>query len=348
MIQPESAETFKAVQSAFDEAARIVLVGHVNADGDAIGSMAALHSRLAKRGKRSGGKQVTPFLFEAIPERFRFLNFDSILQIFDPDSEAHASTVLDADLIVILDLSVVHRMPGWDSLLDKFEGTIICIDHHPLPETLPGHINLVNPRACATGELLYKLFRLEGTPLTRDEALALFTAITTDTGWFQYTNTTPETLAMASELLSLGIEPADVFGKVYQANDFDSVRLTGKLAYETRSALDGRLLWVSISREALASCGLESFETESILDILRSVKTSLCVVLFRETTDGAIRVNLRSKGDVFIHKVAERFGGGGHRKAAGITLRDVSLEEAEARVIDALTDHLQVGGSADS
>ncbi|MFH2001036.1 MAG: bifunctional oligoribonuclease/PAP phosphatase NrnA [Planctomycetota bacterium] len=340
MIQPECAESFKEILNAFDAAFRTVLVGHVNADGDVIGSMSALSSRLGMR-----GMQVTSFLFEPVPERYRFLSFDQSVEIFDADKVSHRRSILDADLIVILDLSVISRLPGWSSLLDEFKGKVICIDHHPVPESFLGHINLINPQACSTGQILFELFRLEEAPLTRGQALALFTAITTDTGWFQYSNTTPETLSMASELLRTGIDPSEVFGYIYQANDFSTVRFTGKLAHETRSALGDRLLWVSISQEALESCGLASFETESILDILRSVKPSQCVALFRETEEGTVRVNLRSKGRLYIHKLAERFGGGGHRKAAGITFTDLSLKEVEKKVINALIEYIGNGGT---
>jgi len=154
-----------------------------------------------------------------------------------------------------------------------------------------------------------------------------------------------ETMILAAKLLKTGIDPAEVFGYIYQGKAFEDVRLTGKLAFEARSAMEGKLLWVSLSHRQMLEVGAEQWETEDLLDMLRSVKQCKCVALFREESDRSIRVNLRSKGDFQVNGLAERFGGGGHRKAAGITFRDTGLDAAEKMVVDAILEALENGYS---
>ncbi|MHC4944863.1 MAG: DHH family phosphoesterase [Planctomycetota bacterium] len=342
MLRPEDLEKLRKVYDLIEEAGTVVLVSHVNADGDAVGSLAAMHSWLSEKGKK-----VTAFLFEAIASRYVFLEFDRHFTIFDPHNKAQRDEILNSDLLLALDLATMDRIPGWSDILSRYEGQIVVIDHHPDPESTFGDINIINWKASATAELLYSLIRMDKDEISAYQGKALFTAIATDTGWFRYTNTQPETLALSAKLLETGIEPATIFGHIYQRNPLKHIRFTGKLVHEARSALDGRLLWVRLSQDALQESDLDRWENEDLLDLLRSVKECRCVALFREEGNGIIRVNLRSKGNLNINTVAERFGGGGHRKAAGITLRDTTLADAEKKVVDAILEFLNNESSHD-
>lgn len=342
MLKPEVRRDLEKILALIGQAEHVVMTGHVHADGDVIGSMAALSSWLKGR-----VKSVLPLIFEPSPPRYQFLDPKGDFRIYDRSDADLREKIQSSDLLFILDLAVIERLPGWEEVLDGYEGRIACIDHHPPPASPLGHVAAIDWQASSTGELLYEMFRLDGQALTRDQALALFTAVATDTGWFKYSNTRPSTLAMAADLLGHGIEPSEIFGYIYQKNDFTQVRMMGKLLHETHSTLQGQVLWTVISRHMMEEAGVDAYDTEDLLDVLRSVDGSRCVALFREMENGELRVNLRSKGDLYINKLAERFGGGGHRKAAGITMRDAKIETAAEEVIGAIVGFIESEGLED-
>lgn len=335
MIRSEVLQELHKALRLLKETRHTTIVGHRKADGDAIGSVAALFHWLSRR-----ADSVLPLLFEPLPPRYAFLDFERHLRVFDPEDASLRKVILESDLVVALDLALEERLPGWSDLLSGFQGTILCIDHHPRPPSPMGHVNVIDPDSSSTGELLYELFRLDGEDLSRDIALALFVAISTDTGWFKYANTRPDVLAMAAHLLRKGIDPSKIYGYIYQCNALGEVRLTGKLLKDVNVELGGRFLWSAISKDNLGDFKLEDFANDDLLDMLRSVEKCRCVALFRETPDGNISVNLRSKGDLFINGVAERFGGGGHPTAAGITLSGIDLDKASDEIVRAIIEHM--------
>ncbi|MBU0753833.1 MAG: DHH family phosphoesterase [Planctomycetes bacterium] len=335
MLDPTVIEGLKAALDLIRDARKICIVGHVDADGDVMGSLSAFHSRFSLR-----KEQVFPFLFEPIPDRYSYLDFEPHAIIFAPDDSSQREMILGCDLLIALDLCVMHRLPGWSGILHDFSGKIICIDHHPAPENSFAHLSVTTTTACATGQLLYEMFRLDGESFSRQEAMALMTAIATDTGWFKYSNTDGETFAMAEKFLKCGLEPSELFGLIYQRNKLDYVKKIGKIVSEVQSALDDRLLWVVLPASPEGESDEEELKTEDLLDIFRSVGNSRCVALFRERKNGDIRVNFRSKGAISINVVAQRYGGGGHKKAAGATLKNTPMHEAVRKVIDDLIEFL--------
>lgn len=335
MLDPEVKKGLKAALDQIQAARKICIVGHVDADGDVIGCLSAFHSRFSPRMER-----VLPIFFEPLPDRYAYLDFDSHAVIYDPHDPSVREAILECDLLIALDLCVIHRLPGWSDLLPHFTGKIICIDHHPAPESNFAHLSVTTTTACATGQLLYELFRLDGEAFSQQEALALMTAIATDTGWFKYSNTNGETFSMVEQFLQCGLDPSELYGLIYQRNKLDYVKKIGKIVSEIQSALDDRLLWAVLPGPSDSSSPEDELKTEDLLDIFRSVGESRCVALFRKRKNGDIRVNLRSKGAISINVLAERFGGGGHKKAAGATLTNMTMDEAVKKVIDALIEFM--------
>jgi len=245
--------------------------------------------------------------------------------------------VEDADAVVIIDASSEDRLPGWETLLPRRRGVLVRFDHHPTSNPGDADISLVDEKACATGQIVCDFLRLAGDRLSREEALGIFVAIATDTGWFRYSNTTPAAMLLAAELLETGIDPAEIYRSVYQTNKLELIRLAGRVLATAREEMGGRLLWALIERGLIDEYGLEGeLETDILLDLLRSTKDSLCVALFRELEGGRIRVNLRSKGKIAVNQVAEMFGGGGHLNAAGITMNGMQPEACAKIVVGAL------------
>lgn len=324
----------RSCASLLESAEKVVIVGHVNADGDVIGTMSALSGRL-----ESQGKDVSAFLFEQIPSRFDFLDFRGKTLIFEADSEDHRSTVLGADAVVVLDSSSIERLPGWEDLLAQKRDACVRIDHHPSSTPIEAGIDITDETASATGQIIYRFFARQDQAFSREEALGLFVALATDTGWFRYSNTTPEALEQGAALLKSGIDPGAVYRHIYQSNELGLIRLMGSVISGMQAEMNGRLLWGTISPDQIREAELErDFEIDVLLDLLRSTREVRCVAVFRVVEEGIIRVNLRSKGDIPINGVAERFGGGGHRNAAGVTIRDGDLDKTSQEIVSALRE----------
>jgi len=339
MTKPEILNGLKKVLSLVKKANRVVIVCHVNADGDALGSLFALYNHLLLK-----VEEITAFIFEPISDRYGFLGLDRLATVFNPDNGSHSKTILESDLLIVLDLALEERLPGWSGILSEYKGSIVCIDHHPEPENPLGSVNVIDSDAAAAGQLLYHLFTLDNNKISYEETLGLFTALATDTGWFRYSNTSPEVLSIAAKMVENGLSPSEIYRNIYQNNDLRHVKLTGKIANNVHSELDGRFLWAIISQAVIHESGVEDLENEELLDIFRSVKGCDCVALFREKPQGVVRVNLRSKGNIAINSLAEKYGGGGHPKAAGITIFDTSLEKASAEIVKDIIEYMKCQG----
>jgi phosphoesterase RecJ-like protein len=334
-------EKLRICAKLIEKSSQVVLVGHERADGDVIGSMVALTHRL-----RSLGKNVAAFLFEPIAYRYAFLDFEENVRVFDADDAAHRAVVECADALILLDASTEDRLPGWDALFEKKRAVLVRFDHHPSTAPIPAEIDITDVTASATGQLVCEFLKELGLPLKLEEALGLFVAIATDTGWFRYSNTTPDALRQVSEFLEIGIEPALIYRSIYQTNELDMIRLVGRVIAGIQSEMDGRLLWGIVDLDLIRAAGIDNeFEADILMDVLRSSKGAQCVALFRETRDGKVRINLRSKGEVAVNKVAEMFGGGGHRNASGATINGSTLERSASRVVEALKKELEKSDS---
>lgn len=207
--------------------------------------------------------------------------------------------------------------------------TVLDIDHHVGAQRY-GQIQLVDPTAAATGELVYALLLALGARISAPIAEALMAAIVTDTGGFRYTSVTPRTLKIAADLIERGAHPAPVIERVYGRRSFGATRLMGEALAGAELLFEGRFARASLDREAFARAGARDEETDGIVGELRAIEGVTVAALFREEPDGGARVSLRSRSCVDVAALAERFGGGGHRAAAGCTLPPPFSEAVKA------------------
>jgi phosphoesterase RecJ-like protein len=208
-------------------------------------------------------------------------------------------------------------------------GALVNIDHHPDNQRY-GDVNWVDPSAAATGEMVYALLAALPADITPDIATNLFTAIHTDTGSFRYSNVTPGTFRIAAELAAAGAAPAVVSNALYERRPVDALHHLGRALSLVRVSDDGRVAWLALPEGTVP----ESFiEAEELVNYPRSI-VSVRVACFLREVDGKVKVSLRGKGDVDVQVVAARFGGGGHRNAAGCTILG-SLDEATRQVLAA-------------
>jgi phosphoesterase RecJ-like protein len=317
-------KAFEEAASVLGSADDVALVCHVNPDADAMGSMLGLAVELARRGKRvaaswpNGGKDA-PRWVEALPGREH---------IVEPGDLPKAPPVL-----VTLDAADVGRLNGLAPLVER-SGQVVCIDHH---RTNPGFgtVNLVDPEASATAELVFRLLERMGGDLSTEGAACLYAGLVTDTGRFQFQSATPDVLRVAARLREQPFDHARLVQALYEDNRVAYLRLLGTLLARTTHVPEARLVWTAVTRRDLEEAGVEIQETDDLIDVLRTAREADITAVLKEQRDGGFKVSLRSKGDTDVAAVAESFGGGGHRLAAGYN-DEGPLAEAVARLVDAL------------
>ncbi|MCB9897233.1 MAG: bifunctional oligoribonuclease/PAP phosphatase NrnA [Planctomycetes bacterium] len=311
------------------QAETVVIAGHEKADGDAVGAVAAMRRHLEIEGKR-----VKAILTEPLNPRYAFMEFGRSYEVYEP--RRHDALLQSCDVFVMCDLS---SMPRLGPLLGGLEGTsatTVCFDHHPCENDGPAAINVLDPRATATGVLVYDYIQHVGGTIDREIAESVFVSLSTDTGWFRYPNTNDKVMALAAELARHRIDFPGIYRSIYQSNSAPMLRLLGHVARSMNEECGGALVWAQVRLELLRSLGVERYESDPILDVLRSGEDVQVVALFTELDDGRVSVSLRSRGKPDMNVVARRFGGGGHVYAAGTTLPADDAEELRRAMVGVL------------
>ncbi|UCG85332.1 MAG: bifunctional oligoribonuclease/PAP phosphatase NrnA [Gemmatimonadota bacterium] len=305
---------------------RVALTTHVNADGDGCGSVVALWHLLMDRSVRAAITNPTPF-----PERYRFL----LKGAERADKSAEAVKHLQrADAIIVTDISDLGRLGHLGRIIEQVTAPVACIDHHASEGVLPGGPRLVDPAACATGELIYDLAQTAGWTITQEAARALYVAIMTDTGGFRFSNTTPRALQVAAHLLAHGLDPEEAYRHVYASESEGRIRLIAEVLDTLVVEPQYGLAWVTVPPGALERHGLQPDDLEGVVEYPRSLRDVRLALLFRPLANGRVKVSFRSMGSVDSASLAERFGGGGHRKAAGASLAG-DMAEVQSLVLAA-------------
>lgn len=301
--------------SLIAESDSAVVLSHQNPDGDAIGSALGLGLMLCRAGKKVQAGWPEPF---ELPDKYRFLPGTELLT--DP-----GDLTFDG-LVVAVDCANTDRLGALGDAA-RLAPSLINIDHHP-DNTLFGTVNIVDPTSSATAEILYRSAGKLGLELDGDVAVCLYTGIVTDTGRFQFSNTSAGTLRVASELIGLGVDPNRLYQEIFQGDSLPYLRFTGDVLSRAVFEPESGLAYVFMSQGELGRFGVKMVETEDLIDSLRTLKGHRTAALFKELPDGRIRVSLRSRADIDVGAVARRLGGGGHRAAAGYTSKKSSFEEA--------------------
>jgi phosphoesterase RecJ-like protein len=315
-----------AVVAALRDNDRFVVTSHDNPDGDALGSLLATHLALQSLGKDSVMVLGGP---APLPGEYRFLGLEAhgLLR------EAPADT--SARVLVAVDCAQQNRIVE-PRLVEEARLTV-NIDHHH-DNTRFGDVNLVVEDASSTAEVLADLFAELPVALTPEIAEALYTAVVTDTGRFQYSNTTPKALRLASELVDAGADVSKVFVEVYESTPFPKLKLLARALEHARELAGGRIVVSELRRADFEAAGAEEPYSEGIIDHLRAVDGAELVALVRELPPGAgsaRKGSLRSHPDgVDVSAIARSFGGGGHRRAAGFST-DLEMEEITRRIVEA-------------
>jgi len=326
------ADAAARLEPIFGGARTAALTTHVNPDGDGIGAEICLLGYLRWRGIDARIINTEP-----LPARYRFLDPDGAVEVFD--AARHEPFLRAADLVVMLDNSATSRLGPLEPAVRASRATTICIDHHNVVEPF-WKVNIVDSESCATGELVFQIIKAMGGPIDRAAAQAAYVSLVTDTGYFRFSKTSPRCHEAAAEMLAAGVSPPRVYEEVFERNSASLLRLGGIATAGLRLEEGGRLAWVSLTRAQVLECGAEAEDTSDVVNALLSIDGVRMAALFKELDGGRTKLSFRSKGRLDVNRLASLFGGGGHTNAAGAVVEG-DLEDTLRRVLPPCRELLQ-------
>ena len=311
---------FAEIGRVLREHNKFAVLSHVRPDGDALGSTLALALSL-----KGLGKEVRAWNEEGMLEKYNFLAQAELLT--QPPSEPE-----NFDVVVALDTAVQNRL-GTTTSAVRHAKLWINIDHHPSNPRY-GDLVYIDPTAPATGQILFEFLTNQNFPITPEIAENLYAAISTDTGSFQYPNTTVRTFEIAAELVRCGVEVGRISQLLYENFPRRRIELLRELLGTMQFGCDRKLAWFSLSKAAALALGVIPEDNEGLIDNLRAIRGVIAAIFFEELPDGKVRVSMRSKNQaVDVCAICTQFGGGGHVLAAGARVRG-TLAEVEKKIVE--------------
>lgn len=304
-----------ALSKTLQEVESVVLIAHLAPDGDTLGSSLALKGLLEQK---ENIKILDVILYGDVPDAYSFIKgSQTVLKHND------SALQKNYDLAIAIDIASADRL-GKSDLVFYSAKIKAVIDHH---ESNPGYgdINVINPCASATGDLIYDLAVKMNLEISPDVATAIYTAILTDTGGFKFANTSARTFEICSTLVEKGADPHYIYRMCYENRPLTMIKLHSHCALNVKLAEGGKVAYSIVTRDLLNQFGATDQHTDGIVEYLRQIDSAEIAILFKETMDGNIKVSFRSK-NFNICKIAEDFKGGGHKLAAGCTVRGFSID----------------------
>ncbi len=298
----------------------ILIISHVNPDGDTLGSMCGLYSAIFDNFK----KKCDMLAVSKVPAVYEFIpNVNLIKNIDDIDKSR------EYDLVINVDVASFDRICDAGILFEKGKYTV-NIDHH---KTNNGYadLNIIDSEASSTGEVLFKCFEKMGWKINIDTATCLYTAILTDTGSFRYDNTKPNTFACASKLVEIGVNPSDIYKKVYESDSRTLVMFQAHCVSKAKFLCDDKLAYTMVYRKDMEKFGADDGCMEGLTEKLRSIVTTRLAFVAKEMKSGGTKFSLRSKF-ADVAQICGAFGGGGHKFAAGCTIK-APISEAVKKML---------------
>ena len=294
---------------------RILLTTHENPDGDGLGSASAMYYHL-----QEVGKECRIINCSDLPVEYDFLNQNKIFELYDV--KEHDEWLEKCDLAIIFDVGDFKRVRGIKDAINRNEIKTINIDHHPHSDDHPFSLNVVDTNAAATGAIVFDYLKMaRKKPMTKNMCEGLYTAIMTDTGSFRYSNTDAKCHEIAIECLKAGVETSRIYQRVYETKPQGGVRLLARVIDNITFDSGGELAWFWIDQKMLDAADASSKDVDGFTDFVRSIKGVEVAVMVFENGSDTCRLNFRSKGKYAINDVANHFGGGGHRFAAGAIVK---------------------------
>lgn len=319
------AEIFQQIGDAIRAHQRFVVLSHMRPDGDALGCQLAMALVL-----RALGKEFVVWNEDGMTEKFLY-HPENQLVTKPPQDEKH-----DFDVVLALDTATQVRLGTPLNSIGSAK-LWINIDHH-ISNPGYGDIVWIDSTSPATGQILFELFQQQNFPIDKAIAENLYAAISTDTGSFQYPNTTARTYEIAAELVRAGVDVGTINQKMYESHPRRRLELLRELLNTTEFSAEDRVASFALSQAASTRLGVTPDDNEGLIDTIRAVNTVEAAVFFEELTDGKIRISMRSKNpEIDVSSIATHFGGGGHKLAAGARIKG-SLSEVRKMVLEKVCD----------
>lgn len=313
----------------------ILLMTHIRPDADGLGSQLGLHDALTAMGKRCRVVIASKLL-----PRYRFLDpAGTLIEQFTP---ANAESFRNAGAVVVMDTGTWGQLGEFGPFMRSLNVPKAVVDHHRTQDDLGG-LQLVDTSAEATGRLSYEIIRALGVPLSPRAAHHLFMAVALDTGWFRHPNTTAATFALAEQLVKAGANPPPLYEQLFECAPVARLRLLGLALERLQTRAAGQICYTEIYVSDYADTGAVPGDTEDLINYPRSVDGVEVALVFIEQPEGGTKVSFRARSRVDVSKLAERFGGGGHKLASGAR-DDRHLPTVREAVLAAVEEVLAAGG----
>jgi bifunctional oligoribonuclease and PAP phosphatase NrnA len=324
MIYTNPADAAPAIAEQIARADTILLLTHVNPDGDALGSLLGMWHGLTALGKRA-----IPLASSALPSYCMWLPGIDRVAVFE-----RGASLPPSDLVIMVDTASlarvgrVHEEHG----AELAQRPLVIIDHH-VTNVGEGLVNLIVPTSASCAELVYRLLRAMGAPVTPDAATCMLLGLTTDTQSFQTSSSGADSLRAAADLIEAGADQRAVVRNVYFSMPYSTLQLTGMALGQLRR--EGDMLWTRVTQEMLRATGAEDEAGDDVMRQVQRTEGGRVFALFKERHDGTVKISLRSVPGINVALIAATWGGGGHAQAAGANL-EMPLDQAEAEVLAAL------------
>lgn len=324
-------EDYDLLLAALSTARRVLITTHIRPDGDALGSTAAM-----ALGLRAKGIEARVLLLSHLPSKYAFIYRELGIDHFDVEKGWPGDfSLAPYDTLLVVDTGTWSQLPGLKDRLVGWTGKKLVVDHHLTQEDW-ADAKLVVTTAAAAGEIVGNLMKRWNVSFTAPTAKALYLALVADTGWFQFSNTRPATLRLAAELMEAGVDTDQLYQLLYQSERPERVTLQAHAQQSLELLADNRLAVMQVSKQDFLRAHAAQGDTEALINIPLQIGSVLVSLLFNEPMDdGPVRVSLRSKGQVDVARFAQKFGGGGHARAAGLKI-DGSLAGAREQVVAAM------------
>ncbi|MGH7176461.1 MAG: DHH family phosphoesterase [Tepidisphaeraceae bacterium] len=331
-------DQYQQLIDALSSMKRVLITTHVRPDGDALGSCAAVSLGLRKVGIES---QI--LVLTHVPTKYAFIFDDYQIPYLDVElGYATNFTLDDYDGLLVVDTGTWSQLPGLRDRVERWGKRKLVIDHHLTQENW-ADVKLVVSEAAAAGEIVAELLARWNIALDSPIATAIFLAIASDTGWFQFSNTRPSTMRLAATLMEAGVDTDRMYQHLYQSERPQRVALQTRAMQSMQLLADNTVAVMTIEKNDFVQTGAGVPATENLINIPLQIGSIEVSMLFVEPPEGGpIRVSFRSKGRIDVSKFAERFGGGGHARASGMKLQE-PLSQAKLRVVDAMLQVVKSG-----
>jgi phosphoesterase RecJ-like protein len=325
---------YQKALEVINKSKNILITSHVKPDGDSCGCIVSITEAF-----KSNSKKITPLLLSSSPEWYKFL-FDTPPAVLGENIATEQLRQAVFDLIIIVDTSSYTQLPDFEDYLKAVDIPVLVIDHHLASDGV-GDVELIDSSAAAAALVVYDFLKFAKLEITPKIAEALFVAIATDTGWFQFNNTDSRVHRVCAELIETWIHPAEIYHRLYQNFSPQRIKLMTKMFDNLELHFHGRYAVQHLLQSDFRETGADLNDTENLIDECRRIRTVEVAALFVEMPDGKIKCSLRSRGAVNVGQIAQKLGGGGHKMASGITM-NIPLNAAQQAVKSEVQKQLNI------